>query len=231
MLGLGNSVSASQYPGGEWSPLDESSCELWAQKNVGLTLNESAISGWNDQSGNDNHLVQANNAHQPSGHTDGAVRLDGGTSNQHFDLTSQITLGGAFVVGMRLFPAGTPSNECLFGDTTTTNHFVRMSSASVLHFKNSSTLKGLSLNGGTTFGDGYLLINRDASDVITLYIDGVLQTAAITAYSSGDVLIDAIGARGSTVNEFGGTMSEVLMFSASSADLISNVNTYLSTIA
>ncbi len=230
MLGLGNSVSASQYPGG-WLPSDESSCELWAQKNVGLTLNDAAISGWNDQSGNDNHLVQVTEGHQPSGHTDGVITLDGGTSNQHFDLTNQLTLGGAFMVGMRLSPAGTPSNECLFGDTTTANHFVRMSSASAIHFKNSSNLKGLSLDGGTTFGDGYVLVNRDASDVITLYVDGVLQAATITSSSSGNVLIDAIGARGSTVNEFGGRMSEILIFRASSADLISNVNTYLSTIA
>lgn len=231
MLGLGNSVSASQYPGGEWLPLDESSCELWAQKNVGLTLNESAVSGWNDQSGNDNHLTQTTAGHQPSGHTDGVITLDGGTSNQHFDLTSQLTLGGAFMVGMRLSPASTPSNECLFGDLTTANHFVRMANDGVLHFKNSSSVKGIPLDGGTTFGDGYLLLNRDASDAITLYVDGVLQAATITSSSSGDVLIDAIGARGATVNEFGGRMSEILIFSASSADLISNVNTYLSTIA
>lgn len=230
MLGLGNSISANQYPGG-WLPSDESSCELWTQKNVDLTLNGDAISGWKDQTSNNNHLVQTTSGHQPSGHTDGAITFDGGTSNQHFNLTSQITLGGAFVVGMRLSPAGTPSNECLFGDLTTANHFVRMSSASAIHWKNSTSLKGLSLDGGTTFGDGYVLVNRDASDVITLYVDGVVQAATITSNTSGDFLIDAIGARGSIVNEFGGTMSEIVMFSASSADLISNVNTYLSTVA
>ena len=230
MLGLGNSVSANQYPGG-WLPSDESSCELWTQKNVGLTLNGSAISAWNDQSGNNNHLVQTTSSHQPSGHTGGVITFDGGTSDQHFDLSAQLTLSGAFMVGMRLNPQATPNVDCLFGDNTAANHFVRLNNDTALHWKNSTSLKGLALNGGTTFGDGYLLINRDASDVVSLYVDGVLQLATITSNASGNFLLDAIGIRRSDANEYDGTMSEIIVFSTSSADLISNVNTYLSTIA
>ena len=57
MLGLGNSISSNQYPGG-WLPSDEGSLEAWYRFGEGISLNGSDVSRWADSSGNENDMVK-----------------------------------------------------------------------------------------------------------------------------------------------------------------------------
>jgi len=80
-----------------------------------------------------------------------------------------------------------------------------------------------------TWGDGYMVVTRDGSNVITLYWNGVKQTTA-TPTQSGTADIDTIGVRKTDLNPYDGTISEIQIYDTESTALTANVNTYLSNI-
>ena len=57
-LKLGLSLVSTPKLGG-WSPDDESSLEAWYQNAVGITLNGSDVSQWEDSSSNSYDMVQS----------------------------------------------------------------------------------------------------------------------------------------------------------------------------
>lgn len=230
MLGLGNSLVGGTALG--WTPADEGeACEGWWPKSGTFIINGSAVSQWNDESGRENHLVQNTEAHQPSGVVDGVVTFDGGTTNQHLDVKNQITLANDLTIGM-VIRAAEVDNRALLGDNTTTNNWFRIHDEDTLHVKfDSSSVKGLALDLGTTFnGALYLVLVKDSSNELGIYINGVKQGNSISSGVDGQMLIDAIGIRHNLANEYGGTMSEIMIFSSESDALTQNVNTYLATI-
>ena len=238
LLGLRNTATVmSTVP--KWDPTQEATVEAWWKEGGPYTLNGSAVSAWNDSSGQDNHLVQATAGHQPSGVGSTAIGkrviFDGGTSNQHMDTTSQITLAGECTIGMRLVVDGTPSNEGLIGDNTEANNFLRINGVSNFHIKwNNSATKGLDVSGdGIDFTDfdGTIVFTKDGSDVVRCYIDGVLITNVVSSGMSGDLLIDAVGIRHNHANEFGGFIYEIMLFNTSNSALTANVNKALTAIS
>ena len=56
-LGLSLSLSSIKNMGG-WSPDDETSLEAWYQNEVGITLNGSDVSQWDDSSTNSHDMIQ-----------------------------------------------------------------------------------------------------------------------------------------------------------------------------
>jgi len=79
------------------------------------------------------------------------------------------------------------------------------------------------------WGDGYMVVTRNASNVLTLFWNGVEQTTA-TPTLSGTANIDTIGVRLSDLNPYDGTISEIQIFNTESTALTTNVNSYLSAI-
>ena len=74
-----------------------------------------------------------------------------------------------------------------------------------------------------------MIVTRNASNVITLWWNGVQQTTA-TPTQSGTANIDTIGVRNPNNNPYEGTISEIQIFNAESTELTTNVNSYLSAI-
>ena len=104
MLGLGNSISASQYPGGEWLPSDEATLEAWYRFNTGITLNGSNVSIWADSSSNNFAMRQGDEGEQPA-FADGILTFDPTSDTQNLQSSGSIELDGAFILGFKIDPA------------------------------------------------------------------------------------------------------------------------------
>ena len=222
ILRLGQSL-VSMPRGGGWSPDDETSLVAWYKNAAGIVLNGSDVSRWNDSSSNSNDMLQATASEQPA-YSNGVLTFDSSAS-QNLQTSSQITLDGKFTIGFRANPSA--DNVVIIGDNTTSNEFIKYSTSTRIIIKIGGTSKNLNLGEGS-FGDDYIVISRDASNVITLYHNGTAQESPQTL--AGDCLIDAIGVRATDVNPYDGTVEEIQIFSDANATLIANVNSRLSGI-
>ena len=168
-------------------------------------------------------MVQATATEQPA-YSAGVLTFDKNDTN-NLQTSGQVTLTGAFTLGFRANPSST--NVVILADNTSSNEFIKYSTSSRIVIKIAGTSKNLNLDSGT-FGDDYIIITRDGSDVITLYQNGTAQSGTVTL--AGTSLIDAIGVRTTDLNPYDGTVEEVQIYSASNATLIANVNDRLAGI-
>ena len=169
-------------------------------------------------------MVQATASEQPA-YNSGAIDFDASAS-QSLQTPSDIELAGAFTLGLRLFPA--LNNVIVLGDNTTSNEFFKITNSTQLRFKTDGSSVDITVNDGDLTADNYLVITRNASDLVTLYINGVAQTDTETL--AGTANIDAIGVRATDANPYDGTISEIQIFDTESTELTANVNTYLSNL-
>ena len=219
---LGLSINSTR-PLGKWSPDDEPKLVAWYQNAVGISLNGSDVSGWVDSAPAGLYdMVQATATEQPA--YSGGVLTFVSADNNNLQTVGQISLTGDFTVG---FVANTSTtNGTILGDNTTANEFFKYSTASQFRIKIDGTIANITLDSGT-FGDDYLVVTR-ASNVLTLYKDGVAQSSTPTLSGTAD--IDAIGIRQTDQDTLDGVIKEIQIFSSSSADLTANINDRLSTL-
>ena len=225
-LGLGLSLSSIR-PQGAWSPTDETSLEAWYKNKEGITLNGSDVSAWADSSSNSHNMVQATASKQPAYNAStGALTFDK-TAAQSLQTTSQISISGDFTVGIRLNPSSI--NVIVLGDNTINNEFFKLSNSSTLRLKTDtgSNFIDITVNDGDLSADNYLVVTR-ASNLVSLYVNGTLQTDTETL--AGTVDIDAIGVRNPDANPYDGIIKEIQIYDSTSAALTANINTYLSTL-
>ena len=225
-LKLGMSLVSSNGPSGSWTPTDEGSLEAWYQNAVGITLNGSDVSQWADSSSEDNHMAQATAGQRPA-YAAGVLTFTA-ANKDNLEATSQMELSGAFTIGFKFNPTAT--NTVIIGDNTLAGEFFKYSTTSRIVVKIDNVSKNLNLDSGT-FGDDYIVIARDSSNVITLYQNGTAQSAPQTLAGTADV--DAIGVRmgaSQDTNPFDGTIEEVQIYSSESAALTANVNDRLAGI-
>ena len=229
MLKLGLDLSLSSIrPQGVWSPDDEASLVAWYQKEVGISLNGSDVSEWKDSSSNTYDMLQATATEQPA-YSAGVLSFVA-ADNNHLQtvagVAGQISLTDDFTLGFRINPNTT--NGAFIGDNTSSNEYFKFATASRISFKIAgSASTNLDLASGT-FGDDYLVITR-SSDVLTLYHNGSPQLAG-TATVAGTALIDCIGVRRIDINDYEGDISEIQIYSSTSAALTANVNDRLATL-
>jgi len=221
MLGLGNSISASQYPGG-WLPSEESSLEAWYKFQTRITLNGFAVQSWADSSSNSFDMVQLDSSEQPAYNSG---NIDFRASNSHsLQSVSDITLSGAFTIGIKLEPD--VSNVAVLSSNTEPNEFFKITSDTNLRFKTDNNEVDLVIDSGSFVADLDLVITRNASNLVTMYINGVAQADTETLAGTAD--INAIGVRRTDNNPYDGTISEIQIYDTESASLTANVNAYLS---
>jgi hypothetical protein len=226
MLSLRQSLSLNtiKTSGSSWNPSDETGLEAWYKFQTGITLTAFGVSDWDDSSSNTFNLRQPTLLEQPA-YNSGNIDFDASAS-QSLQSASDITLSGAFTIGIRLFPSA--DNVVVLGDNTINNEFFKIMSSTVLRVKTDGTHIEITLDSGTFLADNYLVITRNSSDLITLYLNGVAQSDTETL--AGTVNIDTIGVRKTDLNAYDGTISEVQIYDTESTALASNVNTYLSNL-
>jgi len=215
-LGL-NSIRAL----GSWQPSDETGLEAWYKFQTGITLNGSDVSAWADSSTNSFNMLQSTASEQPA-YNSGNIEFDS-SATQNLQSASDITLSGAFTVGIRLEPDA--SNVVVLGSNTSNNEFFKLMTGTVLRLKIDVAHIEITLDSGTFVADNYLVITRNASNLITLYLNGVAQSDTETLSGTAD--INSIGVRKTDLNPYDGTISEVQIFDTESSALTANVNAYL----
>jgi hypothetical protein len=213
---------------GAWSPDDETSLVAWYQNAVGITLNGSDVSQWDDSATAGLYdMVQATAGEQPA--YSGGVLTFVSANDENLETAGQISLTADFTVGIRINPAIAAAGTFL-ADNDTTKELFKYESATRIKVKVDSANVNLDLDSGT-FGDDYLVITR-VSNVLTLWKNGVAQTGT-TPTAAGTSDIDAIGIRygaSGDIDGFDGTIKEIQIYSSSSADLTANINDRLSTL-
>tara|TARA_R100001463_G_scaffold15126_7_gene39543 strand:+ start:2264 stop:2953 length:690 start_codon:yes stop_codon:yes gene_type:complete len=226
-LKLGLSLNTIK-PYGEWTPAGDSGLVAWYQKGRGVTLEPTTtnVQTWADSSGNGRDMKQLTLTEQPAYNAGTGIITFDSSKTQNLQTAGQISLSGEFTIAMRLnmdTAGGVP-----IADNTSGGEFIKFSTSSQMRIKIDNSQVDITLNGGTTFGDNYLVITRDSSDNIKLYVDGVAQTDTETLAGTAD--IDALGVRKPNLNPFNGTMTEIQIYSEANATLTANVNEYLSNL-
>ena len=135
-------------------------------------------------------------------------------------------MSGDFTIGAKLHV--TAGGGILLGDNTTTGEFLRFSSTTQFRVRiDNTTAVNIDKDSGTWLEDAYMVLTR-SSNTITLYWKGVAQADTETLSGTSD--IDTIGVRRTDLNAYEGTMSEIQIYSSSSAALTANINDRLSTL-
>jgi len=227
MLSLKQALSlvSTKNLGSSWNPIDELDLLAWYQNKVGIDLIGTEVLAWEDSSGNSHTMEQATSSERPIYNaTTGSLTFDSANS-QHLQTTTQMSLSGAFTIGFKMNATGT--NNTILADNTTAEEYFKITSSTNLRFKTDAQLGNLVLDDGT-LEDVYVVIARNASDSVKLYVNGNLQTTPATVTGTSD--IDAIGIREPDINSFDGEIFEIQIYNTTNATLVSNVNTYLSNI-
>ena len=230
MLSLKQSLSLNTIrPLGGWQPSDEGSGLIaWYKNKTGISLNGSDISRWADSSSNSFDMLQATASEQPAyDSSTGELRFVA-ADTQSLQSASDIELANTFTIGIKLFP--TLNSVVVLGDNTINNEFFKINTSTELRFKSDtgSNFIDITVNDGNLKADNYLVITRNSSNLVSLYINGTLQTS--TGTLSGTANIDAIGVRNTDNNPYQGSISEIQIFNKESTALTTNVNDYLSAI-
>jgi hypothetical protein len=220
-LGLG--LSLPNMGKNPWEPMEESSLLAWYKFNDGIVLNGTDVRDWADSSGNGHLMKQLTASEQPA-YTDGYLTFDS-ADTQNLQTSPGMELSGAFTVGIRFYADA--FNNVLIGDNTTANEFFKLTSSSRIAVKIDGTTRNMDLDSGT-FGNGYIVLTRDSSNVLTLWHNGVEQSGSGALAGTSD--IDAIGVRKTDVNAYDGRLWEIQIYTDTSASLTTLVNNYLATI-
>ena len=223
-LKLGLSLVSTPRLGG-WSPYDETSLEAWYQNAVGIDLNGSDVSEWEDSSTNGYNMA-ASGTEQPA-YSAGVLTFVSADSN-NLQTTGQISLTGDFTIGV-VFNPTISAPGTLLGDNaggSAGHEFIKYTSTTNLRLKIDNSTGNLPLDSGT-FGDDYIVVTR-VSSVLTLWKNGVAQSTTPTLAGTAD--IDAIGVREPNQDFLDGTIKEIQIYTSSSAGLTANVNDRLATL-
>ncbi len=217
-----------------WNPTVSKNLKFWLRYNTGIELGEgTGVLHWNDNvAGSSLRWSQSTEDKQPTFDTTTKGVDFGG---DHLLAGSQQTITGTFTIGFKVrIDDADASNDVVTGDTTAgvTNSWIRLNTKTQLGFKTSGSAK--TLNVATSFESGdtvSVVVHRNASDEIQVYIDGVLDDTTVT--SAGNLLLDSLGARGGSsvpTNYFSGQVYEFLIYDIQSAELSKLLSEHLMSI-
>ena len=224
MLSLKKSLSLNTTKQALWQPTNETSLGAWYRKASGITESSGAVSGWTDQSSNSIDMAQDTAGEKPT-FANAVVTFDGSDNLQS---SSQISLTGDYTVAVKFKPTGTVANYAVLGDNTTANHFIILFDNDTIRLKSGGAVKGISITDGSLFTEGgYFVITRDSSN-FTLFWNGVQQSQVTLI--AGTQLIDTIGGRYIDTEDYVGDITEIQVYSSTSAALSAKINTRFSTL-
>ena len=223
-LTLSNSLSSNKMPKSSlWLPTSEGSAVAWYKAGAGLTLTGVSVDSWENQINSNYYMLQDTDTEKPTfSNIDNSIYFDGGDFLQ---TTGQINLESEFTIGIRINFDGN-FNGTMLGDNTTANEMFKIQENDKIRLKNANGSRDFDLSTGV-FGDDYLVLSRNASNIISLYQNGTLVENETLG---NDILIDTIGTKYIDTNKITGYIYEIMIFNSSSAELTNNINTRLATL-
>ena len=232
-LGQGVKINSSV-----WNPTECRNLVSWLAYNTNIQVSGALVDSWRTNvAGSTKSFDQSTTNYKPTfasaiTHQYFGVLFDG---TDNYLAGDQITLTDEFVVGIKfIITDASVSNDVVTGDMDTANNFIRINDEDTIGIKTSGSQKLIDMNS-TTFTNNSthnLAIGRDSSDVLCFWLDGVKQSN--TATSSGDFLIDGLGARnsgGGVTNFFTGAVYELIVIEKTYSDeLAEQVSRHLKSI-
>mgnify|MGYP003148520369 CR=1 FL=1 len=224
-LKLGLSLNNLKTVSGGWTPNSEARVVAWYQEDTGIVEEVGGgVISWAD-SANNHDMSQLDTSEQPIKNAGVGTGITFDGTDDNLQTGVQMSLSGAFTIGIKCDIDAT--GKVLIADNTTTNEMFKITSSVNLRVKADGNVAELPLASGS-WGDGYLVVTRDASNNMGLWHNGVDQS--ISATLSGTADIDAIGVRSTDLNAFDGTMYEIQIFNTESTELTANVNNRLANL-
>ncbi len=227
-LGLGLNINS--VVSGDWTPENLTYLQLWFRNNVGITESDGSacedgdnISGWADQSGNDNNAIGAATRFTFDAATGGVE----GTGNNKLDITQiDFTAEFAFYARLKFDTISSGNNDVMFNDATGAENddFFRVHSSTQLRAKiasgSSMNYACTTISTGTYYNIGF---ERDGSGDCRAFIGATAQDGEINNENTFN-LDRVLGA-------FDGICKEIVVTNKSlSVSDRENLNTYLNNI-
>ena len=213
-----------------FDPINESGLVAWYKNKTGITQSIGRVSDWDDSSTNNYAMLQPTFSERPAYDTSTGKLTFNPSSDQSLESGSAISIARDFTIGFKI-NVGTSGEGTVLASNTISDRYISIKTASTtLLLQTSSGIEySLSLDLAQTFTNANVVLSRDSSNLVRIYINGNLQADKATI--SGNLEINAIGIRSATNTlPFDGWMSEIQIYNSTSSTLISNVNTYLSNI-
>lgn len=230
MLSLSQKLSLSSISAkgssSAWTPGDEASLEAWYKNKVGVTLNGSDVSEWADSSTNSFNMLQSTATEQPSYNASNGELTFASADVNNLQSSSHFNLTGAYTFGIRMHPSAVA--VVVVGSNVTPIEFIKIMNTTDVRISDGSGNIDITLDSGSFLADMTFVITRNASNLTTLYVNGVAQ--ADTETLTGSIDFDAIGVRRTDKNPYDGTISEIQVYTSTSTELTTNVNTYLAAL-
>ena len=213
-----------------FNPIDESSLLAWYKNKVGVVLISGIVGEWLDSSTNSYDMQQTTAIQRPT-YNVGSGKLGFSPPYDEYlqSTISTMSMTGEFTIGFKI-NVGFSGEGTVLASNTITDRYIEIASASSRLNIHTDTggAKSLSLNALQSFTNADVVLSRDSSNLVSIYLNGTLQNDTETI--SGRLEINAIGTKFTNTLPFDGWMSEIQIYNSTSSTLISNVNTYLSNI-
>ena len=212
-----------------WNPADVA----FYKNKTGLTLVGGKVKGWDDSSSNTFKMVQSTVANQPSyTASTGGVIFSGadfmltGSSSVTIPPATPFLLDAEFTIGFKI--KATSFTGIILSETLSAVGNFKLDSSTILSL---ATTTGSSVSLTTTTGtweDAYVVITRNAANLISLSVNGVLQTGTVT--KTGDFRYNLLGSQNVNFPSLDGSLFELQVYSSTSPTLTDNINERLSNL-
>ena len=198
MLGLGNSASASQYPGGFSDPTSLSGLEVWLKNDTGITTaadapatDDDLVYGWADASGNENDASASSQRFEFDA-ASGGIYSDTSLGNSILNVP-QLTLGDfSIFMKVQFSSISSGSTDIFVLDKDSATNFFRIQNQTQLKAKLGAASATTWATSTIATGTYYSLNITREGDQGYVYIDGVNQDGA-KVVSTNNLLVDRIG--------------------------------------
>ena len=213
-----------------FNPIDESSLLAWYKNKVGVGLISGRVDEWLDSSTNSYDMQQTTAIERPTYNVGGGKLGFSPPYDEHLQSPfSTMSMTGEFTIGFKINVGVSGEGTVLASNTITDRYISIKTGGTILLIHTDTGQYSLNLNALQSFTNADVVLSRDSSNLVSIYLNGTLQNDTETI--SGRLEINAIGIRSATNTlPFDGWMSEIQIYNSTSSTLISNVNTYLSNI-
>lgn len=188
------------------------------------------VSFWYDASGKDRHYQQLTTASQPNWNGTG-YKFDGSNENiiQKQPTVNPLILPTTFTIGFTCtVPNANYSNIVSIADSSSNQDFIRFDTNQTISVKAAGETKTVTLDSVMPDDIPFsVIIQRDSSHVLRIWIDGVLQSMTVTYNPTRPLDIDTIGCRNGQISDFNGVIGEVIVYACSLSGIETDIQNRL----
>ena len=208
-----------------WNPADESSMIAFYRNKTGISLVDNKVSEWEDSSANTFNMLQSTAGARPS-YTESTGGVIFSDATDFLSSSAAFTLNLEFTIAFKI--KATTFTGRILSDTASPFTVIELKTNKTLNIDTTTDASNTLTTATADWQDAYVVLTRNASHIINLYVNGLLQASAVT--QEGDYRFDIIGTDNSGLNNFDGSIFEIQVYNSTSPTLTDNINERLSNL-